>query len=472
MKVFGLACVLWGITLFGITAVYAQPPDILWSRSLGPGECRSIRQTSDEGYILASKGRLIKTDSNGDVIWSHLFCGFDGCESVQQTSDGGYIVAGWDEWLYHTLYFFGQTAKTDSNGEIEWSHCYADGVFGSGAHFYSVQQTSDGGFISAGSASRFHHYDLPNFWLVKTDAVGDCVWTRVFGGSDYDVCHSVRQTDDGGFIAAGYTDSFGSGGTDFWLLKTNADGDSLWSRTFGGWASDNCYSVQQTPDGGYILAGLTSSFGAGGYDFWLVRTDTNGDSLWSRTFGGIENDICRCVELTSDSGFITAGYTHSFGAGDYDFWLVKVEDDGDSVWSCTFGCAGEDICYSAQQTADNGYILAGYGWGSNIWLVKTGPELGVEPREELLPEEYVLYQNYPNPFNPSTRISYDLTRTGQVTLTVYDVLGREVVTLVDGIQATGNHTAIFNGSDLASGIYFYRLQVGDFVSTKKMVLLK
>jgi hypothetical protein len=184
------------------------------------------------------------------------------------------------------------------------------------------------------------------------------------------------------------------------------------------------------------------------------------------------------VQRTSDEGFILAGSTNSFGAGNYDFWLVRVNADGDSLWSCTFGGDADEECYSAQQTSDGGYVLGGYtksfsgGSWSDIWLVKTGPELPVEPRANLVPVEYALYQNYPNPFNPSTQIAYELTKAGHVSLIVYDLLGREVGTLVDEVQSIGCHSIIFDGSGLASGVYVYRLQAGDFVATKKMVLLK
>jgi hypothetical protein len=212
-------------------------------------------------------------------------------------------------------------------------------------------------------------------------------------------------------------------------------------------------------------------------DYYIINTNSLGDVNWSRTFGGVNNDMAYSILQTTDGGFVAAGETESFGAGEYDFWMIKMNAEGDSLWSRTFGGSNDDRCYSIQQTSDGGFILAGetvsFGSGSSdFWLVKTGPELAAESREELLPEEYALHQNYPNPFNPSTRISYELTRTRHVALTVYDVLGREVATLVDGMQTTGNHNATFDGSELASGIYLCRLQIGEWSQTRKLVLLK
>jgi hypothetical protein len=188
----------------------------------------------------------------------------------------------------------------------------------------------------------------------------DTLWTRTYGGSSYDEAQCVQQTADGGYIVAGSTWSSGLLQFNFWLIKTDASGDSVWSRIFGGTSDEYCFSVQQTFDDGYVLAGWTESFGAGSRDFWLVKTNTNGDSLWSRTFGGASDDECTSVEQTSDGGYMLAGSTGSFGAGVYDFWLVKTDGNGNLQWSRTFGGGSEDRCYSAQQTADGGCILAGY----------------------------------------------------------------------------------------------------------------
>jgi len=206
----------------------------------------------------------------------------------------------------------------------------------------------------------------------------DSLWSRTYGGGANDWCNSVVQTADGGYALAGITLSFGAGEADFWLVRTSENGDSLWSRTYGGSYWDGCLSFIQTADGGFALAGYTSSFGAGSYDFWFVRTNESGDSLWSRTYGGEGEEVCNSLIQTADGGFELAGYSYSLEAGYSDFWLVRTDENGDSLWSRTFDGGYGDVCHSIIQTTDGGLALAGSTLSgleelrSYFWLVWTG----------------------------------------------------------------------------------------------------
>jgi hypothetical protein len=390
-----------GCILLLVSTTAAGPGDTLWTRTYGGasldwGRCVSL--TSDGGYIIAGMtwsfgaGRedvyLVKTDSDGDTLWTRTYGGsdHDGGYSVQQTSDGGYIIAGYTE-----SFGAGETdawlLKTDSSGDTLWTRTYWGWRSEAGN---SVQQTSDGGYIIAGYAERLGVG--ADVGLLKADSSGNTLWTRTYGGSSDDKGYSAQLTSDGGYIIAGDTWSFGAGRSDVYLLKTDSSGDTLWTRTYGGTGSDRGYSVQQTSDGGYIIAGETESFGAGDDDVYLVKSDSKGNTLWTCTYGGRGYDRGRSVQQTSDGGYIIAGYTNSFGAGNTDFWLLKTDSSGDTLWTRTYGEMPYDYGRSVEQTSDGGYIIAGdtrsFGAGDyDVWLIKVvGEELPVVSIE-LVPDQ-------------------------------------------------------------------------------------
>lgn len=365
-----------------------EPPVAEWNYSYGGGKDEfafSVDETSDGGYVMAGATHsygigfgadawLVKTYSNGTKQWEQYYggTGHDYANSVQQTHDDGYIMAGvtdsfssdgtQDIWLI----------KTDATGGVQWTRTIGT-VSTDNAH--SVQQTSDGGYIIAGSY-------LPDpdsifrkiFWLVKTNASGYMEWNTPWGGGGTDIAFSAQQTWDAGFIAAGSTDSYGS--TDGILIKTDAWGRIEWNQTYGQSNSlEQIYSVQPTYDGGYIAAGYSNSSTLDD-DFWLIKISSGGSMVWSRFFGGLDDDWCSSVQQTSDGGYVLAGSTYSSGDSSPDYLVVKTDINGNEEWRQVYGTDDTDQAQSIHETKDGGYVVAGYsyhfhnGVGTDGWLVK------------------------------------------------------------------------------------------------------
>jgi len=343
-----------------------------WSKTFGDSrrdEGRSVQQTTDGGYIIAgytysygaggSDLYLIKTDANGNQQWSRTFGGseYDAGSSVQQTSDGGFIIAGVTESFgaeNRDVYLI----KTDAYGNEQWSKTFGGSKDLTGE---SVQQTNDGGYIIGATTDAGRHGATEDVYLIKTDAIGNEQWSRTLGEWGDDRLASVEQTTDGGYMIGGRTWSFGGGGK-FYLIKTDANGNEQWSKTFGGSKYDGAYSAKQTSDGGYILAGITQSFGAGESDVYLIKTDADGNEQWSKNFGGSDSELGISVEQTIDGGYIIAGGTRWEGWATWiesDVWLIKTDADGNEQWSKTFGGSEYDVGFSVRQTSDGGFIIAG-----------------------------------------------------------------------------------------------------------------
>ena len=343
-----------------------------------------VKQTQDGGYIItgntSSRGAgsadvyLIRINSNGDTLWTKTYGGtnYDDGEDVEQTSDGGYIIIGGTEsfgFATSKVYLI----KTNSTGDTLWTRTYG----GSGSDWgYSGQQTSDGGYIISGYTYSYGAGGS-DAYLIKTNSSGDTLWTKTYGASGGDWGDKVKQTTDGGYIIAGYTTDFGAGNENVYLIKTNSSGDTLWTKTFGGTTGDDAgYDIQLTSDGGYIIAGTSASFGAGGNDMYLIKTNSLGDTLWTKTYGGTGDDYANSVQQTSDGGYIFTGSTGSFGAGSSDVYLIKTNSLGDTLWTRTYGGTGYDWADHVQQTADKGYIISGSScsFGDTLgvlYLIKT-----------------------------------------------------------------------------------------------------
>jgi hypothetical protein len=359
-----------------VVLVEAEPSWVIWSQTYGgtKEDCaNSLIETYDGGYALAGNTRsfgaededfwLVKTDGTGNMEWNQTY-GEGAVSSLIETSDRGYAMAGGTRLV-----------KIDKYGNMMWNQTYGQGTVS------SLIETSDGGYALAGKTTTFVTGvdDYGNFWLIKTDAYGNMMWNRTYGGEDYDYACALVEASDGGYILAGTTCSFGAGNWDVWLIKTDAYGIMEWNQTYGGAGEETAFSLVPTSDGGYAIAGSTYPIGEA-EDFWLIKTDVHGNMEWNRTYGEVDNfDVAHTLVETSDGGYALAGGTGSFSIDEYDVWLVKTDGAGNMEWNHTYGGEKGDIANSLVETSNGGYVIAGstrtFGAGEeDFWLIKTNEQ--------------------------------------------------------------------------------------------------
>jgi hypothetical protein len=348
-------------------------------------EGRWMEQTADSGFIMTgstltySNGSsdiwLVKADANGNQQWqkSKGGTGFDFANMVKVTSDGGYIIAGFTS-SYGAGNNDGWLVKTDANGNTQWTQTFGNsGV----QEFEAVVQTADGGYACVGInySNGTGYYDI---YLVKTNSSGVMQWSKNLGGGSYEIGNSIQIAPDGGYIIAGQSYSYDATSA-FYLLKTDASGNEQWHKTFASGHLCEAHYVQNVPGGGYILCGdadTTYDF-LGESDMWIIRTDANGDSLWAHAYGGTKKDGGKTIEPTSDGGYFAAGITRSYGLADPNYYAVKIDSSGVVEWVQNFGTGYHDHAYRGIETSDGGYALFGFYRNlpghENFGLVKLGP---------------------------------------------------------------------------------------------------
>ncbi len=460
------------VTLW-ITIGYAQGPNILWTQQLGGffgDEGYAIQQTSDSCYIVTGMSNyygiwsyevyLAKLSSNGYVLWEN-FLGDPGTKDegfdVKQTNDRGYIVVGASD---ETVYLI----KTDSLGNTMWSKTYDYEWGGEGR---SVQQTNDGGYIVTGW-TRSLSSDI-QVYLVKTDSLGRLLWEKNYGEQYKDFGSSVQQTYDNGFIITGWSQRASNGNDDYYLIKTDASGNMLWTKFYGDdTTQDRAYSIIVTSDSGYIISGYGNL-----WNTWLMKTNSNGDSLWTKTY----EPFCPTIqEIPGGNGYIVGGTIEN------DMCLIRTNNEGELLWTKAYGTPGLDYGNSAAATSDGGYILVGktFRGSSNgfpdIYIIKTEPDLNGTEEQKAVKYNPASLTVSPNPSYGRCRINYIVPRAVKLYVEITDVLGR-VVKKYDCNSGKLKDILIWNGDDhtgrkLPSGIYFITLQAGYYRETKKILMLK
>ena len=492
------------------TSLFSQ--NIEWETNLGGSiddTAYSIKQTNDGGYIVAgfsmstngdvggNNGSLdlwiVKLDNTGILVWETNLGGstIDNAYSIQQTTDNGYIVAGSsgsndgdvggnngqnDFWI----------VKLDSTGSLVWE----TNLGGSNLDIArSIEQTTDSGYIVAGSSNSTNgdvggNNGANDFWIVKLDSTGSLVWETNLGGSNDDFAHSIEQTTDGGFIVAGRSESANgdvggnNGGIDFWIVKLDSTGILVWETNLGGSNWDEASSIEQTTDEGYIVTGLSFSNDGdvggnnGNSDYWIVKLDSTGSLVWETNLGGNSTDEAYSIAQTTDGGYIVAGYSFSIDGdvggnyGQKDYWILKLDSTGNLVWETNIGGSDNDIARSIEQTTDGGYIIAGSSSSINndvggnngandFWIVKLDGTLGIEDNTASK------ISISPNPTSNTisiANISEEITK-----IEILDLQGRLMLSQNNIINNT------INLSNLQSATYLIKIHVGRTIFYKKVI---
>lgn len=493
-------------------------PSIEWQRPLGGSmkdEAYDVRPTTDGGYVVAGYASsndsdvtgnhgsqdawVVKLNDVGSITWQKTLGGSDNeiAYAIQPTTVGGYVVAGvttsndgdvtgnhgsYDAWV----------VKVDAIGNIIWQKALG----GSGSdHALALQRTTENGYVLAGKTTSEDgdvtgNHGTNDVWVVKLNDMGDIIWQKALGGSSSDIAYAVQQTTDGGYVVAGRVlsndgDVTGNHGAfDAWVVKLDAMGNMTWQKTLGGSESDLAYAVQQTTDGGYVVAGttlsndgdVTWSNGDPG-DVWVVKLDAAGNISWQKALGGTDLDRAYAVQQTTDGGFVVVGEARSNDGdvtgnhGDSDIWAVKLDAMGNITWQKSLGGSGLDIGNAVQQTSDGGYVMAGrtesndgdvsgYNGNKDGWVVKLDGVIANGLEEQAMVSLHVA----PNPAQGLIRISSNRQVQGvQVTLT--DALGREV--LREGMKGTSTSMDL---THQPRGPYLLTMRSTEGVASQRLIL--
>lgn len=501
---------LFTLSIFILSVIYinAQAPAIEWQKSIGGSGndgASIILQTQDGGYIVAGTSSsndhdvsgnhggqdywIVKMDSVGNITWQKSFGGSVGdlAYSIIQTQDGGYIVAGFsysnngdvsgnhggsDNWVL----------KLDTLGNLIWQKCIGGSSF---ERVSSIIQTQDGEYVLAGYSSSNNgdvsgNHGGNDYWIVKLDTLGNISWQKSLGGSGEDLAFTIIQNQNGEYLIAGSSNSNNGdvsgnhGSNDSWIVKLDAFGNITWQKSLGGSDLDNAYTIIQTQDGGYIIAGSSKSNNGdvsgnhGGYDFWIAKLDSVGNINWQKSLGGSSDDFAYTIKQTQDGNYILVGSASSNNGnvsgnhGGYDYWIIKLDTLGNISWQKTLGGSSDDYNYPIIQTQDGGYIVSGQSFSvngditgnhgnSDYWIVKLEPENVIITGENQNIVGLPSLTLYPNP--ASEILMLELEGQTQENYQIFDLQGKLVL---QGAVSQGKN--IVNIASLSKGSYVIRTE--------------
>ncbi len=459
----------------------AQPVDSLWQRSYGGGlhgAVSAMLTADDGGCIFAGETYsdstrvnlwIVRTGSEGDTLWTRLYGGLynDRCNTIKPVAQDGWILGGFTQSFGYS-YFGGDIwlLRINDNGDTLWTRRYGDIGYD---ECVGICGLADGGFMVLAAG------DTVALRFLRLDAYGDSLGSEAISTPDNIVGAHLLQTSDGGFMVTGST-AGGGALADAWLMKVDTFGQTEWSRAYGttGLRSQTCSGIAEVFDG-FVFTGQTVNVSGQPADLWLVKVNAVGDTVWTRSFGGSDGEAGVAVVAAPGGGFAIGATVEAFWEMYGDMWILRTDEDGDSLWSSTFGSSVYERCVSMCIASDGGYVLAGtystFSATDSSWLFKTSPD----PLDVRIPPavpHQLAFGIFPNPFNASASVQFELPAPARASLTVFDITGRLVQTIADRSYPAGEHHVALDASALTSGIYFLQLNGGPAPQTQKFVVLK
>lgn len=431
---------------------------------------RDFEFMADGGYLVAghtlSSGAgwhdiyLVKTDAGGAKVWSKTIGGIgdDYVYSIIKAQDGGYILGG-STRSYGAGSDDFYMVKIDDSGNKVWDKTFGTSQIDIGRE---VAPTPDGGYIFIGY-TQSNGYDI---MVVKTSANGTEQWRKVYGGGQFENGYSVKAVADG-YVLLGTTYSYGNGAGDAWLIKITDTGIIEWNYMFGGPSEEEGQYVETTNDGGYILVYDASSNSMGDFDIAVTKVNSQGIEEWSKLIGDTEKDVVKMVKKTADGGYIISGITRSFGLINPDFWLIKLDVAGNESWKKTYGGINHEHCYATKETADGHFVSVGHtqstGAGmDDAWLIKvTSQGILDVPEKDHLTDITV----YPNPARDLVYIeSSELIKDCSIRIT--SIAGQKIIEK----QFSNMTRQAIATEGLSKGIYFLHVSSESGEQTTKLVI--
>lgn len=498
MKIRYLISAIFSILYLPVNII-AQAPQVEWQQIIGHSGMqeygRGADSTPDGGYAAGGSASwegsmdclIVKFNFVGDSVWSRTIGTQDeteGTNSFIVLPDGRYVSAGWHTEILEP------TALTDTDALILITEANGDhnfcGYYGGdnqNEQAFAITQALDSNLVFSGVVRNDSTGSDLNIYKINylDNCSGAPIWEYIYEEADEQIPYCVQPTLDGGYIVVGEDQHHGTTRDQGWFYKATNCGAPI---TMGSTDSEGRVvfkSVRQLSDSSYIITGLISyNYSNSNYDLILIKRDKSLAEVWTKTFGGEDTDeIGMSIDVTSDGGFIVGGYRQLDKRSRYDFWALRFDANGDTMWTKTVGTEENDILYSIAATDDGGYIMCGDTeeergtYKYDMLVIKLKPDVvGIKENRSSYPLNAILFPNYPNPFNPHTLIKYQLHFPDFVELTVYDALGRKIRTLVSSKQQAGQYSVSFDGSGLTSGIYYYQLSTVFYKQTRKMILLK